>query len=252
MQRCARCLLPESYPGLSLDEDAICNHCHTYQPKQKYGGQAELLYLGHIFQGSNPGGYDCLVALSGGRDSSFAAWYAVKQMGLKALGYTFDNGFMPEETRRNVAKVTRVLGMDHVYFTPGDMRRSERPLLKAWMAGPSPATIALLCTGCQAGYKIGLRRVAREHQIRFVISGSGEPQTSFAERLLAHDPHVPQHAAEPPQSPARLRAGTAPQPALRSPAAVCERADAGIPLPLCAAQQATLPGGPALPLPGLE
>ena len=194
MQRCARCLLPESYPGLTLDEDAICNHCHTYQPKQKYGGQAELLYLGHMFQGSNPGGYDCLVALSGGRDSSFAAWYAVKQMGLNVLGYTFDNGFMPEETRRNVAKVTRILGMDHVYFTPGDMPRSERPLLKAWMAGPSPATIALLCTGCQAGYKIGLRRVAREHQIRFVISGSGEPQTSFAERLLAHDPYVPQHA----------------------------------------------------------
>lgn len=191
MQRCAKCLLPESYPGLSLDEHAICNHCHTYQPKQRWGSQSELLYLGHRYQGSNPGGYDCLVALSGGRDSSFTAWYAVKQMGLKALGYTFDNGFMPEETKRNVERVTRVLGMDHVYFRPGDMPRFERHLLRSWQAAPSPATIALLCTGCHSGYQIGLRRVAREHGIKFVISGSGEPQTSFAERLLAHDPREP-------------------------------------------------------------
>ncbi len=152
-----------------------------------WGSQSEILYLGHLFKDSNPGGYDCLVAISGGRDSSFAAYYAVKQMDLKVLGYTLDNGFMPEETKRNVRRIIDILGIDHVYHTPGSMKRYTPHLIRAWIAAPSPAAIPLFCTGCRSGYESGIREIARQHHIRFVITGAGEPQESFAERLLAGD-----------------------------------------------------------------
>jgi hypothetical protein len=126
-----------------------------------------------------------MVALSGGRDSSFAAYYAVKSLGLKALLYTFDNGFMPEQTTKNVKNVARLLDMDHVTLKSDAVRKNARHVMSCWVHKPSPAMIGLVCSGCQTGYVGGLVKTARKYQIPLIITGAGEPERSFAQRLLS-------------------------------------------------------------------
>jgi hypothetical protein len=126
-----------------------------------------------------------MVALSGGRDSSFAAYYAVKVLGMKVLLYTFDNGFMPEQTTKNVDRVANLLGMDHITITSSAVRVNARHVMSCWVHKPSPAMIGLVCSGCQTGYVRGLVKTARQHRVPLIITGAGEPERSFAQRLLS-------------------------------------------------------------------
>jgi glucosamine--fructose-6-phosphate aminotransferase (isomerizing) len=183
MQRCSRCILPSRYPGITYDERGVCNYCHSHRmPKPR--GEAAL--QGLIESCRNSGGeYDCVLALSGGRDSSFAAYYVVRVLGLNALAYTSDNGFMPEQTRENLSRTTRLLGMDHTVTRSVHMRKSVGHILSAWMREPSPAMVGFLCTGCRTAYVRGLVKTARDYQCPLVLTGGGEPERSFAQRLLS-------------------------------------------------------------------
>jgi hypothetical protein len=64
------------------------------------------------------GPYDCLVAFSGGKDSSFALQLLVREYGVRCLALTVDNGFLSAETLRNCHRVTAKLEMDFVLFKP--------------------------------------------------------------------------------------------------------------------------------------
>jgi hypothetical protein len=134
---------------------------------------------------SKAGAYDCLVALSGGRDSTFAAYHVVHSLGLKPLLYTFDNGLMPDQTRENIESAVSLLGADLVMERSDHVIKNARHVLSCWMRKPSPAMIGLLCSGCRTGYVRGLARTAREFEIPLVITGGGEPERSFAQRLLS-------------------------------------------------------------------
>jgi len=40
MKRCAKCILPDNYPGITFNEEGICNHCFTYKKKKYLGDNA--------------------------------------------------------------------------------------------------------------------------------------------------------------------------------------------------------------------
>jgi tRNA(Ile)-lysidine synthase TilS/MesJ len=183
LKRCANCILPESYPGIAFNGQNVCNYCLTHK-RTNYRGQAKLFDFVAPYRNSNRK-YDCIVAISGGRDSAFAAYYAVRVLNLKALAYTYDNGFMPEQTKENVKNIVDILGIDHVVEKDEYMRRNQKHIISSWIRRPSPATISLLCTGCQTDYKRGLVKTVESNKIPLVILGSGEPARSFAQRLLS-------------------------------------------------------------------
>jgi hypothetical protein len=183
LTRCAKCLLPETYPGISFNEEGICNYCLTFR-RSRRRGEVELKGFIEPYQNSGRE-YDCIIALSGGRDSTFTAHYAVRELGLKVLAYTWDNGFMPEQTRENIKNVIEVLGIDHVVEKRDYMRKNVKRLMSAWIRKPSPAMVGLLCTGCRTGYIGGLVKTVQSRQIPLVIHGGGEPERSFAQRLLS-------------------------------------------------------------------
>ena len=80
-QCCSHCILPESYPGIIFDENGICHLCNSYQKHHVKGGEE----LRRLITSKKAEKYDCLVTLSGGRDSSYTRYYAIKVLGLRAL-----------------------------------------------------------------------------------------------------------------------------------------------------------------------
>ena len=75
MKRCKKCILPENYPGITFNEEGICNYCLTYK-KREYYGEEELKKILEAYRNKN-GNYDCIVGISGGRDSAYALYYLV-------------------------------------------------------------------------------------------------------------------------------------------------------------------------------
>jgi len=193
VRRCARCILPETYPGITFHEGGVCNYCLAHR-NRKCRGEAALQTLIEPYRNrARRGGsrdYDCVVSLSGGRDSTYVAYCVVRSFGFHPLLYTFDNGFMPDQTRKNTTTTAQRLGLDHVILKSQDVRDNVKHVLSCWMHRPSPAMIGILCGGCKTGYARGLLQTARDRQIPLAITGSGEPQgRSFAQSLLnsGHD-----------------------------------------------------------------
>jgi len=183
LKRCTKCILPESYPRITFNSQGVCNYCLVHQ-EIKCHGREKLLDLITAYKNNN-GEHECVVAISGGRDSAFAAHYAVKVLNLRVLAYTYDNGFMPEQTKENVKNTVDILGLDHVIEKNEHMRECVKHVLSAWIRNPSPGMISLLCAGCLTGFKRGLAKITQNNNLELVISGAGEPAKSFAVELLS-------------------------------------------------------------------
>src|SRR5688572_20301599 len=96
---CKRCVLPDSFPGIDFDENGLCSLCRAEPSvddakKKRAGLRSKLEDLYRSVRGS--GDYDCLVAYSGGKDSSYTLFTLKEQYGLRCLAITIDNGFVSE------------------------------------------------------------------------------------------------------------------------------------------------------------
>ena len=88
---CTKCILTKSTPGIDFDQNGICNYCRTYEP-MKILGESELIETLEIHK-AKKNKYDCMVGLSGGRDSTYTLWKLVKDYKLKVLAIHYDNPF---------------------------------------------------------------------------------------------------------------------------------------------------------------
>ena len=180
LRRCSRCLLPETYPQIAFDENDVCSVCRVHRPQhEELLGEEALRRLVDLHR-SRSGKYDCLTALSGGRDSTYALYYAVRKLGLKTLAFTVDQGFIPAETWENIAQATRILGVEHVVIKHRLSQKSLAPMLRAWVKRPSASMVSFMCLGCRLGMRKVFLQVARQYALPLCISGAGEPEGSFA------------------------------------------------------------------------
>jgi hypothetical protein len=174
LRRCSRCVLPHTFPRIKFDDQGVCNYCRDEEAPTALLGEVKLLEVikSRKQKGSR---YDCMVALSGGRDSTYAMYYLSRKLGLKILAYSVDNGFMPAETIANINNATSILSVDHVWEKHNELRLGIKPVLTAWLHQPRPEMLSSLCLGCRSGFAQGLLRAARKHKTITVITGCGEP-----------------------------------------------------------------------------
>jgi hypothetical protein len=69
LKRCAKCLLPESFPFIEFDDRGVCNYCNNYQLKNQPKPIEELFKLVDPYR-RHDRSPDCIVPYSGGRDST--------------------------------------------------------------------------------------------------------------------------------------------------------------------------------------
>lgn len=147
LRRCTKCVLPETMPFIEFDEDGVCNYCRGYEPV-KLKPVKEL--HDSIVERRRAGGVsDVLMAFSGGRDSSYAMHYLCREMGIKPVAYSYDWGMITDLARRNQARMTGKLGVEHVIISANirSKRQNIRKNLVAWLKKPHLGMIPLLIAG---------------------------------------------------------------------------------------------------------
>ncbi|MDJ0871135.1 MAG: asparagine synthase-related protein, partial [Gammaproteobacteria bacterium] len=95
---CTRCVMDETDPQISFNENGVCNHCRAADPLlaalnvDETESWRRLRQMADALRRRARGSeYDCLIGLSGGVDSSYVAYLAGK-LGLRPLTVHFDNG----------------------------------------------------------------------------------------------------------------------------------------------------------------
>ena len=186
MVRCINCILPENYPGVDFDEKGCCFYCRDHKTPEFIQGnnEDELMRVVDEYRGKGQK-YDCIVAFSGGRDSSYTLWYTVKKLKLKVLACLMDNGMVPDHTLQNVKNAVKILNADLHIKKYDYLVKNLRHIIKSWMAKPTVGMISIICTGCAYGRRAGLPIVAKKFKVPMMVVGGGEPQLSFAERYLS-------------------------------------------------------------------
>ncbi|HEX9443172.1 MAG TPA: N-acetyl sugar amidotransferase [Candidatus Binatia bacterium] len=116
MRYCARCVTPSTRPNIELDARGVCNACASHNLKQGIDWSArEKAFRAVVANAqSRSRGYDCLVPVSGGKDST---WQVVRclEYGLKPLAVTWKTPARTELGARNLENLVR-LGVDHIDY----------------------------------------------------------------------------------------------------------------------------------------
>lgn len=113
---CRRCVLDSSVAGVRVD-GGICNHCRIHDrldrlfPTGKEGWRYLEKMAAKIRRSGRGQRYDCIVGLSGGRDTSYCL-YVTKKLGLRPLAVHFDNGWDSPVSKRNIQRICTKLDVD--------------------------------------------------------------------------------------------------------------------------------------------
>lgn len=173
LSRCTKCVLPETYPFISYDENGICNYCQKYK-KQMFHGRAALEALLGKYRSKN-GKPDCIVGFSGGRDSCYGLHVLKTEFGMNPIAYTYDWALITEQSRRNQAKVVGKLGIEHI-IRAADIHTKRRYIRKniyAWLKKPELGMVPLFMAGDKMFYYYG-RQLRKETGIKLTIFAAGQ------------------------------------------------------------------------------
>lgn len=194
MKRCQNCILPETFPGIRFNEAGVCNYCQAYKGNDYMEGRraeirAEFERLAQSFRGR--GSYDCLVAYSGGKDSTYLLHMLRREYAMRVLALTMDNGFLSPQAEINMQRVTKALGIDWVVVRP----RSEmlEAIFKRSLQGPlfaskSAQRGSFICMSCIGLIKFLSLRYAIELNIPFLAFGWSPGQLGYRAALMKNTP----------------------------------------------------------------
>jgi hypothetical protein len=192
MKRCTKCVLPENYPGISFNDEGTCNYCIDWKEKKYLGTKVLKQKINeHLnkYKERNKK-YDCIVALSGGRDSSYLLYHCVKKLGLKVHAYSADNGFIPEQTITNMKNMTEILNVPLTMEKHDYLKKCFTHHIKAWMHKPSSPMIGMLCTGCKYYIGVGLVNFAKNNKIPVIVTGGTDFEAGgYKSRIMQINPN---------------------------------------------------------------
>ncbi len=121
MAYCKNCLLPDRVPGSDINSQGLCRFCREYSDDSSASdadrGQ-KVQDLEEALQSCRgQGEYDCLVPVSGGKDSLYLLYKLKKEYDLNILAMTTDVN-IPDLAWKNIRRTLHVLDIDHLTFTP--------------------------------------------------------------------------------------------------------------------------------------
>ena len=115
-QICSNCIMDTSDPDIIFSDLGVCNYCTDYKKTKKHEQASETKItifrtIKSIKKNQCFTKYDCLLGLSGGVDSSYAA-LILHQLNLRVLVVHLDNGWNSELSAINIERVLKKTGFD--------------------------------------------------------------------------------------------------------------------------------------------
>jgi N-acetyl sugar amidotransferase len=175
--RCTRCVMPSTWQGIVFNSEGVCNICYEYDLQEKINWeerQKQLSYILDVYKvraRTKNNKWDCIVGLSGGKDSVYTLWAAKKKYSLRPLAVTFDHGIpMSADAEYNLQRIPALLDVDHLRFSIGRNLRNALCKHTSKIAGD-------WCYFCHTGVGSFPARVSKMFDIPLALWG--EPTSLY-------------------------------------------------------------------------
>ncbi len=158
-------------PGINFNTDGTCNFCSLHDkmelnfPLGEKGDAITKEWTGKIKKAGENKKFDCVVGISGGRDSSYTLWYVKKILGLNPIAVHFNDGFGNPLAGENMVNACRILGVELRTIT-SDWRESK-DLKIAFLKASTPD----MEEGTDIGIATALYGVAAKENVKYIIIG---------------------------------------------------------------------------------
>lgn len=173
MKYCARCLYPENArPTIIFDEEGVCSGCRYHESRMKLEIDwderlkmfEQILDEAKRMARQRGNSHDCIVPVSGGKDSHYQVWLLKEKYGMNPLLVTFNHAFNTPAGNRNLYNLVEKSGCDFVRYTAGldSVRRISRYMLE---------TVGDLTWHYHAGIRTYPFQVAVERNIPLIVWG---------------------------------------------------------------------------------
>ena len=172
LKKCSRCILPETYPFIKFNENNVCNYCLDYQKQEFYGEKKLNEYL-ESFRSKN-GKVDCIVGLSGGRDSCYGLHLLKTQFRMNPIAFTYDWGLTTDISRLNASILCGKLGVEHIIRSADieKKRKYVRQNIFAWLKDPHLGMLPIVQAGDKDFMEFS-RTLCKELNVEFCVQATG-------------------------------------------------------------------------------
>jgi len=167
---CTRCILDTTVSDIWFDSKGVCKYCYIHDnigethPLGIEGQEKLELIIKKIKRKGKNKKYDCVVGVSGGRDSTYTLLTAIKY-GLRPLAVHFDNGWNTDISVENINNARKKLKFDLITITAN--REEFMDLQLAFLESSTPdADIP----EDYAIYSV-LYYTANKHRIKYILNG---------------------------------------------------------------------------------
>lgn len=184
MEYCSKCLIPETRPDLTINEEGICDACLSAQLKEQIdwderrGWLAETLDEFRSKDGSN---YDCIIPVSGGKDSYHQVYILREEFGINPLCVNFTPCAVSETGKRNLENM-RNMGVNLLQF-------QVDPVVHKKLARIGITQVGDVCWSEHVGIFTIPFRVAVSYNIPLIIWGEN-PQVEYGGPAASKDNYI--------------------------------------------------------------
>lgn len=181
MRYCQACVLPDTRPNLVLDANGICNACRSHGTRSHIDWDARRRAFHELSAQliQRPGGYDCLIPVSGGKDSTWQVVLCLEH-GLRPLAVTWRTPARTAIGQSNLENLIS-LGVDHIDYqiSPKVESRFMLKALERFGSTAIPMHLALFNIPLKIAVRFQIPLVVWGENSAFEYGSTDEAHTGF-------------------------------------------------------------------------
>lgn len=159
--------MPDTRPNIVFNEDGVCDACISSEKKEQgidwEARKNELEKIFARYRSDDSSKYDCIVPVSGGKDSHFQTWVVKHEFNMNPLAVTFAHCSRTPLGDHNLQSL-RQIGVDHILFTPD-------PIVYGKLAREGLLRFGDSCWPCHAGIFTLPVQIAVKFDISLIVWG---------------------------------------------------------------------------------
>ncbi len=189
MNYCNRCVMPDTKPGVKLDSEGICQACRHYEKRMHTdwdGRWRELEQLCDKYR-RDDGYWDCIIAVSGGKDSYFQIHTLKKELGMNPLLVTANTTFsVTKAGQHNFKNMCDVFGCDNITLNLNlDLaRKMTRVYFEEKGFGAMPMDLAIYVFPIRIAINYNIPLIFYGENVSYEYGGVQEKETYSAKEQV--------------------------------------------------------------------
>jgi N-acetyl sugar amidotransferase len=132
MKYCKKCVMPSTRPGITFNEEGVCSACQQIERRKSIDWDARWKEFEKIcdkYRGMNNGGYDCAIAVSGGKDSHWQVYLMKEVMHMNPILFSVEDNFpMTEAGIHNLKNISEEFSCNIISLKPD--RKVQKKLMR--------------------------------------------------------------------------------------------------------------------------